>query len=145
MPISVAELERNEARAIVEIGGQTGYVVYTPYSITPDVEIEIAELEKQYGKQSALAKFLSAVVVEWDVEKDGAVVPIEYEAMCGVPTVILGAVLGAVTSNLAPGRDEGKASGGASSSRMMTNGNSPIGTPASSRRATSEKTPRRRS
>ena len=131
MPIELYELEGNEARAIVEVGGQTGYVVYTPYNITPDVEIEIANLEAQYGKQSGIAKFLSMVVVEWDVEKDGAPVPIEYEAICGVPTIILGAVLGAIMAHMQPGRDEKKVSGGASSSRTTTRTSSRRGTQGS--------------
>lgn len=128
MPISLVELEDNEATAPVEIGGQTGYATYRPFLVTPDLEREARELETQIGTQSALAKILSRVLSDWDVERDGDTVPIEYEALCKLPTVLLSAVYAAILRHMRPGEDERKNLGATSSSRKMSSGGRPIGT-----------------
>lgn len=120
MPIELEELERNEATAPLVIGDQTGTVTYRPYEVTPDLERRVIERSKEIGQQSALAEMLAGLIVDWDVERGGEVIPVDYESLCSVPTVILSAAFGAVVAHMAPGASEGKASGGASSNRQTT-------------------------
>lgn len=123
MPILLDELESNEATAPLEIGGQTGSVTYRPYIVTPDLERRVMERAKEIGQQSALAEFLgNGLLVDWDVTRDDEVIPTDYASLCGVPTVILSAALGAILAHMQPGKDERKNSSAGSLNRKTTRG-----------------------
>lgn len=122
MPITVNELERNEVTIPFEVGGQTGELTYTPWNMAPSIEGDMKALKKSHGDQTVLARMLSEVLVSWDVQPTAESEPyaVDFETLLTVPTVILGAAMGAIFKHMRPAEDEKKISGGGSSNRQMT-------------------------
>ena len=89
----------------VEFGGEHCRVRYFPHKFTPRLQSELADVQKAGTPVDTLAPFIVQMVGWWDLQMDGANVPVTLENVVNLPATFLDRVIKAIAEDLSPNRE----------------------------------------
>lgn len=110
MPLHLGPLKEQTKRLNLTLEGNTFFVVYRPYAITPQIEEQIAEAVKD-NQRDLVIELFRFVVVDWDVidseDPDGLrVIPLEEVETIKkqVPSPIIAWIMAKIQEDNSPNR-----------------------------------------
>src|SRR5262245_35314991 len=106
MPLDLAQLLARTARVEVAYAGETFGVEYLPHALTADLQARLsssvtAATDDPAQAVRGLLELIPLLVADWEIESDGAPVPVDASALGGFPLGLLAAIATAITSDLA--------------------------------------------
>lgn len=111
MTIRLSDLTKRERTVAVHFDGvdATLSVTYCPDRYTPASQAAYNEMFAQSQQGKALACYVAARVVAWDLADDsGQVIPLTEQALADVDIVVLDRVVMAIVANMRPSADDPK-------------------------------------
>lgn len=98
MPVTLSDLQRDERELDVQIGEATLHIVYRPSGITPVVEEELRQAQRDERTGGMLAGLLVSILVSWDLlpEPDAEPLPIDEETLRELPMRFLAQLVTAI-------------------------------------------------
>lgn len=98
--MQIAELKRNKKTIEVELDEGVLSVVYRPGAYTAEIEMMLAEAEKQ--PLSTMCRIVEKVVESWDLMDGEVVFPVVFEALATLPAGFLLRVMQAIAEDMRP-------------------------------------------
>lgn len=109
----LTELLDDRCTIAVSLDRGTLHVTYQPSAYTPALEASVAELFADERRPSApVVALLSALVVDWDLTRQGKPVPIRPDALRQLPTRLLSRILQAIVRDHTAGEAGGNSGAG---------------------------------
>lgn len=109
--LTLSQLKNDKADCDMEYAGETVQITYRPGRFTPAFVAEMTEWQKKAGETDAqfLVKVLLDLMLGWDVteEEGGPVMAITAESLSQFPFSFLSALLQALLSDAAMGKQTG--------------------------------------
>lgn len=108
MGISLKALRKDQRELDIEFPGGTLHVVYQPSAMNARLEDEEATLKESGRPVQGVARSLSKVLQEWNLEdENGRPVPVSYEALAELGMDVLNTITQAILKDLFPNLTSG--------------------------------------
>lgn len=112
--MKLSQLITNKRKLAINIDDETLNVVYRPGAVTPEAQDAFMDdvTEQRLGR--ALALFLPKILIDWDLEGDEGVYPLDPESLMVLPTPFLNTIFTALVADAGPNATKPAASEGGS-------------------------------
>ena len=112
--MKLAQLLAKERTLDIDIDGDTLNVTYRPSDLTPELEDRMQASFETNRPGGALAKYLSGLLIGWDLEGEDGVIPLTPEGLAILPIEFLNTVAQAVIEDSNPKKTNAETSLGGS-------------------------------
>lgn len=112
--MKLAQLLSKERTLEIDIEGDTLTVTYCPSDLTPELEDKMQTSFETNRAGGALAKYLSGLLISWDLEDENGVIPLDTEALNTLPIEFLNKVAESIIEDSNPKKTNAETSLGGS-------------------------------
>ena len=104
--MDIGKVMATTTECVVEFGGEECRVRYFPHKVTPRMQARLREQQKaaQDDPITILAPFVSTIVGEWDLFKEGVRIAPTLDNCMDLPATFLDKVIRAVAADMSPNR-----------------------------------------